>query len=120
MTRYLVKYVVSPPIRKSRIVDYNRERAEVTYWYRSHLDGGKKKKVTISREQFIGRMVQHILPKGFHRIRYYGLQATCVLKKVREKIWKEALIKGHIGAIKENGRRKKEKRIEKGKKGYIE
>ena len=38
----------------------------------------------MSREQFIGRMVQHILPKGFKRVRYYGLQATCKLKKVAE------------------------------------
>jgi hypothetical protein len=56
------------------------------YWYRDHLTGGKKKKETVSRESFIGRMVQHILPKGFQRIRYYGLQATCVLKKVREQL----------------------------------
>jgi len=27
--------------------------------------------------------VQHILPKGFHRIRYYGLHATCKAKKVK-------------------------------------
>jgi len=30
---------------------------------------------------FIGRMVQHILPKGFQRIRYYGLQATKTYEK---------------------------------------
>ena len=28
-------------------------------------------------------MVQHILPKGFHRIRYDGLHATCKAKKVK-------------------------------------
>src|SRR5262245_37479946 len=28
-------------------------------------------------------MVQHILPKGFHRIRYYGLHATCKVKKMK-------------------------------------
>ena len=28
-------------------------------------------------------MVQHILPKGFHRIRYYGLHATCKAKQVK-------------------------------------
>jgi hypothetical protein len=28
-------------------------------------------------------MVQHILPKGFHRIRYYGLHATCKATKVK-------------------------------------
>ena len=77
---------MSPPISLSRIINYDAERGEVTYWYRSHHAKGKKQKVTVSRETFIGRMVQHILPKGFHRIRYYGLQATCVLKKVRQKI----------------------------------
>jgi hypothetical protein len=31
-------------------------------------------------------MVQHILPKGFHRIRYYGLHATCKATKVKEAL----------------------------------
>ena len=58
----------------------------VTYWYRDHLKRGHKTTETVSRETFIGRMVQHILPKGFQRIRYYGLQATCILKKVRKQL----------------------------------
>jgi hypothetical protein len=86
LTRYLVKYVVSPPMALSRISAYNRERGTVTYWYRDHLSHGKKTVETVSRETFIGRMVQHILPKGFQRIRYYGLQATCILKQVREQV----------------------------------
>lgn len=83
LTRYLVKYVMSPPMALSRIVGYDRAQETVTYWYRDHLSAGKKTTETVSRETFIGRMVQHILPKGFQRIRYYGLQATCTLKKVR-------------------------------------
>jgi hypothetical protein len=86
LTRYLVKYVVSPPMALSRIVAYDRARGTVTYWYRDHLKRGKKTTETVSRETFIGRMVQHILPKGFQRIRYYGLQATCILKKVRAQL----------------------------------
>jgi hypothetical protein len=86
LTRYLVKYVVSPPMALSRIVAYDRECGTVTYWYRDHLRQGKKTVETVSRETFLGRMVQHILPKGFQRIRYYGLQATCKLKKVREQL----------------------------------
>lgn len=35
---------------------------------------------------FIGRMVQHILPKGFQRIRYYGLYATCRASVIREEL----------------------------------
>ena len=31
-------------------------------------------------------MVQHILPKGFQRVRYYGLQATASFKKWYEEI----------------------------------
>ncbi len=85
LTRYIVKYVVSPPMALSRIIRYDRGRGEVTYWYRDHLSRGKKTE-TVSRETFIGRMVQHILPKGFQRIRYYGLHATCLLRQVREQI----------------------------------
>jgi len=88
LARYVAKYVVSPPIALSRIINYDRERGVVKYWYQDHQKG--KQEVEISREQFIGRMVQHILPKGFKRVRYYGLQATCKLKKVVE-ILKQAI-----------------------------
>jgi hypothetical protein len=70
----------------SRIIAYDREQGTVTYWYRDHLSQGKKTTQTVSRETFIGRMVQHILPKGFQRIRYYGLQASCTLTKVRAQL----------------------------------
>lgn len=81
LARYIAKYVVGPPMAMSRIIEYDDERGVVKYWYRDHRSG-RKQTVELSREQFIGRMVQHILPKGFQRIRYYGLQATCKLKKV--------------------------------------
>jgi hypothetical protein len=51
---------------------------------------------------FIGRMIQHVLPKGFKRIRYYGVQATKTFEKVKGLI-QEALskVKGIVkGAIK--------------------
>jgi hypothetical protein len=72
--------VVSPPIALARIVDDDPQQGLVTYWYEDHQQG--RQEVTLSRDQFIGRMVQHILPKGFKRIRYDGLQATCKLKKI--------------------------------------
>jgi len=86
LAREMAKYVVSPPMALSRIVAYDRDRGTVTYWYRDHQRGGKRTEETVSRETFIGRMVQHILPKGFQRIRYYGLQATCTLKTVRAQL----------------------------------
>jgi hypothetical protein len=93
LTKYIVKYVVSPPMALSRIIRYEQEAGKVTYWYRDHISK-KKKQETVSREIFIGRMAQHILPKGFQRIRYYGLQATCKLKRAREGI--EVALKGVV------------------------
>jgi len=65
LTRYLVKYVVSPPMALSRILAYDRAQGTVTYWYRDHLSEGKRTVETVDRTTFIGRMVQHILPKGW-------------------------------------------------------
>ncbi len=77
---YLAKYVVSPPISLRRILSYDGQR--VRYWYNDHKTK-KRQEEEVSALTFIGRMVQHILPKGFHRIRYYGLHATCKAKKVK-------------------------------------
>ena len=38
---------------------------------------------TVPVNTFIGRMVQHTLPKGLQRIRYYGVQATKTFAKVK-------------------------------------
>jgi hypothetical protein len=87
LAKYLAKYVVSPPISVRRILHYDGQR--VRYWYNDHKSG-KRKEEEIAVYTFIGRMVQHILPKGMQRIRYYGLHATAVYEKVRKKI--EAIV----------------------------
>ena len=87
--RGLAKYVASPPIAVNRIISYTG--AEVTYWYQDHRTKGKEE-VTVPVMTFIGRMVQHILPKGFQRIRYYGLQSTRTFQKWVKAI-KEGLLK---------------------------
>ena len=48
---------------------------------------------------FIGRMGQHILPKGMQRIRYYGLQATAVYQKIRKKL--RAILPADAGQCRE-------------------
>jgi putative transposase/transposase-like zinc-binding protein len=77
---YLAQYVVSPPISLRRILSYDGQR--VRYWYNDHKTKQRQEE-EVSALTFIGRMVQHILPKGFHRMRYYGLHATCKAKKVK-------------------------------------
>ena len=86
LAKYLAKYVASPPIAVRRIIGYTGQ--EVTYWYKDHQTK-KQEVVTVNVMTFIGRMVQHILPKGFQRLRYYGLQATKTFKK-----WVEVIREG--------------------------
>ena len=80
---YLAKYVVSPPISLKRIISYDGHK--VKYWYNDHTTG-RRVEEEVDAKVFIARMVQHILPKGFQRVRYYGLQATCRASKVRDKL----------------------------------
>jgi hypothetical protein len=86
LAKYLAKYMASPPISVRRIIKYDGKM--VTYWYDDH-ETGTRKEETIDVLTFMGRMVQHILPKGFQRIRYYGLQATRTYKK-----WSQVIKEG--------------------------
>jgi hypothetical protein len=83
LARYLAKYVVSPPISVRRIEGYDGR--SVSYWYRDHKTG-QVEHATLPALVFIGRMVQHILPKGFQRIRYYGLHGNVRYAKARESL----------------------------------
>jgi len=83
LAQYLAKYVVSPPISVKRIESYDGK--SVRYWYRDHKTGQIEHE-TLPVLKFIGRMVQHILPKGFHRIRYYGLHGNVRYQKIREQL----------------------------------
>ena len=76
----VAQYVVSPPISVRRIDRYDGER--VTYHDCSHRSE-RVEHETVDVDTFIGRMVQHTMPKGFKRIRYYGVQATKTFAKVK-------------------------------------
>ena len=99
LASYLAKYVVSPPISLRRIDRYDGQ--QVTYHYRSHKSE-RVERETVAVYTFIGRMIQHVFPKSFQRIRYYGVQATKTFAKLKGVI-QEALtkVKGIVkGAIK--------------------
>ena len=83
LVKYLAKYVVSPPISVRRIQSYDGQK--VRYWYRDHKTGQIEHE-TLPVLRFIGRMVQHILPKGFQRIRYYGLHCNVHYQYNRARI----------------------------------
>jgi hypothetical protein len=101
LARYVAKYVVSPPISVRRIDRY--DGARVTYHYRSHRTE-RMEHETVPVDTFIGRMGQHVLPKGFKRIRYAGVQATTTFAKVKMVIQAalarvEGVVKGAVMII---------------------
>ena len=101
LARYVAKYVVSPPISVRRIDRY--DGAQVTYHYRSHRTD-RVERETVAVETFIGRMMQHMLSKGFKRIRYYGVQAPKTFAKVKVAIQTalakvEGVVKGAVQII---------------------
>src|SRR6267142_6811916 len=101
VARYVARYVVSPPIAVRRIDRYDGHR--VTYHYRSHRTE-RVEHETVDVDTFIGRMVQHTMPKGFKRIRYYGVQATRTFAKVKVAIQTalarvEVVVKGAVQII---------------------
>jgi hypothetical protein len=101
VARYVAKYVVSPPIAVRRIDRYDGHR--VTYYYRSHRTE-RVERETVDVDTFVGRMVQHIVPKGFKRIRYDGVQATKTFATVKGLIQAalatvEGVVKGAVQII---------------------
>jgi len=101
VARYVAKYVVSPPIAVRRIDRYDGER--VTYHDRSHRTE-RVEHETVDVNTFIGRMVQHTMPKGFKRIRYDGVQATKTFAKVKGAVQAalakaEGVVKGAVQII---------------------
>lgn len=67
--RYLARYVTKSALGKGRILSDDERGVRFTYT----PQGEKKARVmTLSPHDFIWRVLQHALPKGFKRVRYYG------------------------------------------------
>ena len=79
--KYIGRYLARAAIAEYRIISYDGEK--VTFWYKDH-DDGNKVVVTIGVLEFIGKITQHIAPKGFRAVRRYG-----VYSRTKNKISKE-------------------------------
>jgi hypothetical protein len=71
-SKYIQRYLARPAIAEYRITEYDGKT--VTFWYENKKP---KKKVTVTIDvlEFIGKLTQHIHPKGFRVVRRYGLYA---------------------------------------------
>jgi hypothetical protein len=77
---YLARYTHRVAISNSRLVGLD-ERG-VTFRYKDYRRDGRARcrTMTLAPDEFIRRFLLHILPKGFHRIRHYGLLASATCK----------------------------------------
>lgn len=71
--KYLAPYIFRVAISNHRILDM--EDGQVTFRYRA-TETGKLKISSLPAEEFIRRFLQHVLPKGFVKVRYYGFLAS--------------------------------------------
>ena len=72
---YLARYTHRVAISNSRLIDAKRG---VRFKFKDYrIEGpGRYKTMTLEPAEFIRRFLLHVLPKGFHRIRHYGLLAS--------------------------------------------
>jgi hypothetical protein len=68
--QYLARYVHRIAITNNRILF--DQKGKITFQYKDSKTY-ETKKIPLQANEFIRRFLQHVLPKGFHKVRFYGL-----------------------------------------------
>lgn len=77
--KYLAPYIFRVAISNSRILKL--ADGKVTFRYRTS-DTGKLRVCILPAEEFIRRFLQHVLPKGFVKVRYYGFLSSGLRRRL--------------------------------------
>ena len=72
--RYLARYTHRVAISNHRLIAF--EDGKVTFRYKDYAHGSKKRKMTMTADEFLRRFLLHVLPRGFVRIRHFGFLAN--------------------------------------------
>lgn len=67
---YLARYVFRVALTNARIVGLDGQAVTIQYKERKT---GRRRTCRLSGEEFMRRFLQHVLPRGFHKVRYSGL-----------------------------------------------
>lgn len=73
---YLGRYTHRIAIANQRLCSLDDESVRFRYTDYRRAGASRQKTMTLSATEFIRRMLLHVLPPGFHRIRYYGFLAN--------------------------------------------
>jgi hypothetical protein len=71
---YLARYTHRVAISNHRLIDVTD--TQVSFRWKDYAHHSKRRIMTLTHEEFLRRFLQHILPCGFPRIRYFGLFAN--------------------------------------------
>jgi hypothetical protein len=84
--RYLGRYTHRVAISNHRLLAFDGER--VTFRWKDYAHGNQQRHMTLAATEFLRRFLQHVLPRGFVRIRQFGFLAnscrTARLRLIRE------------------------------------
>jgi hypothetical protein len=81
---YLGRYTHKIAISNHRITEVGSD--SVSFTVKDYRNGGKKGTCTLLKTEFIRRFAMHILPRGFVRIRHYGMLSSTGKRKHLESI----------------------------------
>lgn len=95
---YLGRYTHKVAISNHRICSMDDDT--VTFEYKDYADGNKKKQMSLMPKEFIRRFRQHVLPKGFTKIRTYGYLANRKRHQRINEVLKSMKLPLHKGLIK--------------------
>jgi hypothetical protein len=96
--KYLARYTHRVALSNHRLAKF--EEGRVTFRYKDYADARKEKMLTLSAEEFLRRFVMHVLPKGFMKIRHYGLlssrQREARLRMARKLLLPKLALQGSV------------------------
>jgi hypothetical protein len=72
--RYLGRYTHRVAISNHRLIAFDGER--VTFHWKDYAHESQRRTMTLTAMEFLRRFVQHVLPRGFVRIRQFGFLAN--------------------------------------------
>jgi Putative transposase len=73
--KYLARYTHRVAIANSRLISH--EDGRVSFRYKDYAHDGEQRILSLDAREFLRRFLLHVLPRGFARIRHYGLLANC-------------------------------------------
>ena len=72
--KYLARYTHRVALSNRRLLSFDGQ--QVRFTAKDYAAGGRRRVVTLAAEEFLRRWVEHVLPRGFVKIRHYGLLAN--------------------------------------------